>query len=99
MKPYILPPKKIRLVHINFTLESLRILVSAIDPRASRMCMRHQKGSDLTTEEEAEALAHHHRDHAAVLDLLRYTEANISKGTDPLVFLALAMEKAREGAQ
>ena len=86
---YVKPKKKAP--HITFSLQSLRVVVTAIDPNAARLLLRYAKGSDLTPEEEAQAAELHRDAREAVWALLNHAgEAN------PLLVLALGLEKFRK---
>ena len=74
---------------MDFSLEALRFLAMAVDESVPRMLLRHAKGSALTPEEEAKATEFHQDAREAVLALL----AHAADVEDPLVFLAVAIER------
>lgn len=80
---------------MDFSLESLRFLAIAVDASVPSLLLRHTKGSDLTPEEEAKANELHQDAREAVLRLL----AHAVDMEDPLVFLAVAIERFIKGGR
>ena len=94
MKFHYTPPRQRTQQPMDFSLDSLRFLALAVDERVPQMLLKHAKGSDLTPDEEAKAIELHQNARDAVLRLLDHA----ADMENPVVFLAMAIEKYTKGA-
>jgi len=88
------PPQKKAQQRMDFSLTSLRFLAIAVDESVPQKLLRHAKGSDLTPDEKTKAIELHQNARDAVLGLIDHA----SNVKDPVLFLAMAIEKYTKGA-